>query len=679
MGLTKLGLSSVLFFSFLLATPSSMADQSKTLKVRVSTPHGQYLLEPGKSITVEITVTDSSGTGVEHMSLQLASNVGRFHKFHEKGKGRYVAKWSMPQKRYPQVAILAAKVPGAPPGFRIIRLRSATKLPTRTSKPRVSVTLKIGERKYGPVKSDDKGNVVIPVELGPGETEAMATAVDEFGNIRTKRVNIPQPKYRMLVGFAERTALETDGVSSSKIYLISALPSGHPNSSLKIVAYREGGKLSSSKRISDGLYLLSYTAPTGRKKKKRISLTLADKSNARKSRVKFLFSLNPGSPAKLSLSFNPEKLTANGRASSNVMIMVKDRGGNLIGGYLPKLHCDTGSVGQVLETGDGSYQSMFTPPPGATGKISCHATLELKSRQSIKTESQIELLPPVPASMKLDLSSRSLPMDGVSRSILNIEITDSDGVALDGVAIRLRAGKGAIDSVTSDGNGKYHAIYTAPRGQENTKVRIVATAGQGDKTIKKDIILELEGMAPPLPPSPWITLGPSGAFMTNFALLMSGGFSVDLGVKVPGLAGYLYLDLESGYRYGTNESESTDGENVKTAVGFSPLHLTLVLKPLAHSSVTPLLGLGGGVEFVQWSISTSDSYTERQHKVLPGALAMLGCEIRMGPGALVLFVRYLYSFLRDEAPLGTNHAKSASRIKGSVGGLDVSLGYQLHF
>ena len=655
-----------------------MAEQVATLNVTVSTKSTDYLLKPGESLPVKITVTDSRGKGVKNVHLQLASNVGRFGPCVPKGQGTYTAMWTMPQKKYPQVAILAAKAPGAPPGFKIIKLRSATRLPTKTSKPRVSVTMEIGGRKYGPVTSDSLGKVLMPVEVGPGETEAIATAKDEFGNKRTKKVKIPQPRYSRLVGFSERSSLEADGVSSSTIYLISALKSGAPNSSLKIIAYRKGGRLSPSKRLRPGLYMLGYTAPASRHKKK-VSLTLADKSDVKRSRVKFTFALDRSSPAKLELSFDPPKVVANGRAGSNAIILVKDRGGNLLEGHTPGLNCDKGSVEPAIETGKGAYRFRVTPPAGQKGKITCRAILERGSNQSIHTDGQILLVAPTPGAMDVHISSSRLPMDGTSTSRLDMLVRDLQDVPLDGVHIELRAAKGVVDSVTSDGNGKYHATYTSPRGEMDTKVRIFITAGQGAHIIKKSVIVELDGVEPPPPPAPWVTVGPSGAFLTNFGLLASGGFSVDVAVKVPGLDGYLYLDLESGYRHGVNDSKTSAGQTIETVVGFAPLHLSFVLKPLPHSSFTPMLGLGGGTEFVQWAVSTTDSAAERQHSILWGAFALIGCQARVGPGAIVLSVKYLYAFIRDKAPLGTDDASNSSTIKGNVGGLDVSLGYQLYF
>lgn len=680
MGVTKFGPSSILLFALMVCWASmSEAGPSRALRVKVSTETSEFLLQPGKSIPVSITVVDSNGTGVENIHLKLASNTGKFQKYKDKGNGRYIAQWLMPKKKYPQAAILAAKVPGAPPGFTIIKLRSATNLPTKTSKPRVSVTMDIGGRKYGPVKSDDTGHVVIPVKVSPGEQEATATAIDEFGNRKTRKIKIPQPRYSRIVGFAERSTIEADGVSSSPVYLISALASGIPDSSLKIVAYRKGGKLSPSKRLQAGLYMLNYIAPARRNKKKRVSLTLADKSNQKKSRVKFTFSLNAGHPSKLELSFHPPQLTADGRSSSKLVIMVKDRGGNPLDGQSPALKCDQGVVEPVIETGGGSYQSRFTPAAGARGDAVCHALLKLKSKKEIETHGQLKLLASVPSAIEVSLSKNHLLMDGVSTSRLDIRALDIKGEGLDGVDIKLRAGKGSLDTVSSDGNGSYHANYTAPRGKMSTKVRIFVTAGQGEHPIIKDIVVDLEGLTPPPPPAPWVTLGPSGALLTNFALMTSGGFSVNLGVKVPGLGGYVYLDLESGYRHGVNDRRSGADETVETTVGFSPLHLAIVIKAFPHSVFTPTAALGGGVEFVQWSISTADSNVERHHDILMGSFAMLGGEVKLGPGAIVLSVKYLYAFLRDEAPLGTNDANTASRIKGNVGGLDVSLGYELHF
>lgn len=670
-----------LFCALLLVSPA-LADQpdgAAGLSVQLQTDKTDLRVEPGKKVPVTIQVRDPEGQGVEGLQVELRASGGGVGPCAEAGGGRYTADYEMPAEKHPQAIILAAKVKGAPPGWIVLRLLSPTELPTTTSKPRVQVTLELGGRIYGPARSDNRGRVTIPVEVGPGETEAKAVAVDEFGNRRERTVSIPLPSVRRLLGFAERTTLAADGKDATDIYLISVQPSGAPDEALKVVAVRKGGKLSASRQIQPGLFHLRYTAPA-KLDRTRIPLVLAAKGDTKLSRQKFVFSLTAGRPARLSLTADEASLFADGRSHTRLSLLITDQAGNPLEGQRPSLACDRGTPKVVRELGAGRYSARYLAPASEPGQAICKASLDRSAAQALVAEVRITLKPPIPARLEAAAEIDRLPMDGKARTRIDIVVYDAAGNPLDGARVEVGTAIGGVDPVSADGSGRYHASYTAPRGEESTRVRIRITAGQGDAQITEDVVIGLDGIAPPPPPTPWVTLGPSGALLTNFGRLLSGGFSVDAAVRIPGSQGYLYVGLESGYRYGrARDSLPLSAQSIVTEVGYSPLHLNLVFKPLPYAVATPLLGLGGGLEFVQWSIRDPGGIRERSHALLLGSLALVGLEIRLGPGALVLSARYLYAFLRDEAENDQSTDRAGSRIKGSVGGLDVCLGYHMHF
>ncbi len=666
----------------LLLVPSAWAQAPKSdagLRVKVLIDEADQQAEPGKKVPVTIEVRDPEDQGVEGLKVRLSATRGDFGPCTDKGNGRYTADYRMPAEKHPQAIILAAKVKGAPPGWTVLRLLSPTELPTTTTKPRVQVTLELGGRTYGPVRSDNRGRVKIPVEVGPGESEAKAIAVDEFGNRRERTVRIPLPPVPHLVGFAERTRLAADGRDGTDIYLVSVGPDGAPDADLKVVAVRKGGRLSAAKRIAPGVYRLRYTAPA-KLDRTRLPLVLAAKDDTKRSRQKFVFSLTAGKPARIALTADPASLFSDGSSQARLAIRITDQAGNPLEGQQPTLTCQQGTAKAVRELGDGRYSARYLAPAGPTGQVTCEARLPRPGQDALVAKVEMTLKPPIPGRLEVTADKSRLPMDGRARARIDIVVTDALGKPLDGARVGLDTAIGGLEPVTADGAGRYHAAYTAPRGDESTRVLIRVTAGQGAAELSEEVIIQLDGVEPPPPPTPWVTLGPSGALLSNFGRLLSGGFSVDAGVKIPGLDGYVYVGLESGYRFGrSRDSLGPAAGSVETEVGYAPLHLNLIVKPLPHAVATPLIGIGGGLEFVQWAIRGPDGTHERNHAMLLGSLAFVGLEINLGPGAVVLNARYLYAFLEAEAAVDQATSREGSRIKGSIGGLDVCLGYQMHF
>jgi len=70
---------------------------------------------------------------------------------------------------------------------------------------------------------------------------------------------------------------------------------------------------------------------------------------------------------------------------------------------------------------------------------------------------------------------------------------------------------------------------------------------------------------------------------------------------------------------------------------------------------------------------------EQGHALLPGSLVFMGCELRLGGGALFILLRYGYAFLDEEAKASQSGASGGSRLRGNVAGLDAGIGYRLFF
>ena len=639
--------------------------------VKVSLRTKRMLLDPGKKIPVTITIRDAQGRGLTGQSPALAASVGTLGNLRDLGAGRYRATYTLSQHRHPHSVILAAKPPGAPPTWTVLRLGSQTKLPVKTEKPNVMVTLTIGGRSYGPVQTDERGRVKVPVEIWPGEAEGQAVAKDEFGNSTTRKVRIPVPPTSNSLGFAEKDLLVADGEDTCELYFIVIKPDGRAARRTSFLAQRKAGELSKAKRLRPGLYRFTYTAPRGLAAR-QTRLTVAVRPNPEENRQTFAFRLTAGRPDKIEASALPASLPADGRSRARLAITVADRIGNPLDDVPLTVSCKPGEVGRVSGRGQGKYRAIYTAPVRTTGRAACVLEVESGKPTPLRREFHIDLIPPVPAVIEAQPDAYRLPMDGASRTAIAIGLCDHRGEPLEGVQLRARAPIGTVDAVQEKGQGRYRVNYTAPTGTKSTRVRIVLEAGKGDHLVSKGVVIVLEAPEPPPPPAPRLSIAPWAGIMTNFTRIHYATFSLEGAFKLPFGSDRFYLALEGGFRFGNNESSTNlDGISVKTEMEHFPVHLGVVFKLNPHKRLTPWAGIGGGAEFVQWSISTEEGGRERNHQVVPGVFVSLGGDWQVGPGALFMTVRYLYAYL-------TAHGE-ASRIKGNVGGLDVGLGYRLFY
>ena len=80
-----------------------------------------------------------------------------------------------------------------------IMLEGSTVVPFHTS-PGASVTMRVGDRNFGPVVADRQGRVEIPIQVPPGIRAGIARAVDHNGAARETEVDLQQPPFpRVLV------------------------------------------------------------------------------------------------------------------------------------------------------------------------------------------------------------------------------------------------------------------------------------------------------------------------------------------------------------------------------------------------------------------------------------------------------------------------------------------------
>lgn len=130
---------------------------------------------------------------------RVVASAGRVDDLVPAGPRAFMGRYLLPAERFPQAAIVVAEI-GDPParGFTVVKLRAAASPAFRTD-PGAAVTLRIGEKEFGPQRAARDGSVRVPVVVPPGVTYGVARSVNEFGQATEQTVDLRIPPFRRLL------------------------------------------------------------------------------------------------------------------------------------------------------------------------------------------------------------------------------------------------------------------------------------------------------------------------------------------------------------------------------------------------------------------------------------------------------------------------------------------------
>jgi hypothetical protein len=170
---------------------------------------------------------------------------------------------------------------------------------------------------------------------------------------------------------------------------------------------------------------------------------------------------------------DPDAIVADGVSTSKITVLLRDsRGARLtLGGHQVALHTTGGTLGSVMDEGNGSYTATLTAP-AVVGTASITGTV---GEDPIGGSATVRFIPgpASPRTSTIDATPSSLIADGTGTSTVTIRLLDDQRNALttggDAVVLRL-AGGGTIGAVTDQGDGTYVATYTAPTQSGTTQI-----------------------------------------------------------------------------------------------------------------------------------------------------------------------------------------------------------------
>jgi hypothetical protein len=276
---------------------------------------------------------------------RMLCSVGQIEDLGRDGPARFTARYILPSGRFPQPAILVAEFPdlrGPLRGMIAVGLRAAATPSFRTD-PGAQVTLRVGDRDFGPQVAPADGVVRVPVVVPPGVNFAIARSVNQHGKFSEGMVDLRVPYSQRLL-FAAPETLVAGEVGEVAVYAVE--PSGRPANAavIELRAGKNRVQPLGSRTPGEARFLVS--APTIlRQKTMRIEAQLKEQST---TRVATRIALLPGPAAGLVLEPEAPHLERKPTSSLRVFLGAEDAFGNPV---------DAGRAGVLINGQPASVQA----------------------------------------------------------------------------------------------------------------------------------------------------------------------------------------------------------------------------------------------------------------------------------------------------------------------------------
>jgi hypothetical protein len=255
---------------------------------------------------------------------RVLCSIGQIEDLGREGPATFSARYILPAGRFPQPAIIVAEFNNLVwplRGMTTVRLRAATTESMHTD-PGAQVTLRVGDRDFGPQTAPADGVVRIPIVVPPGIEFATARSVNQYGKATEQVVDLHVPYAQRLL-FAAPASMRAGSVAELAVYAVE--PSGRPANGASLVLHATNAPVWPLGSRVPGEARFLVRAPTVlREKRVRIEAQLEGQST---TRLATLIELRPGPATSLALEAE-SSFIAPGNGSTRVSLGAEDAFGN---------------------------------------------------------------------------------------------------------------------------------------------------------------------------------------------------------------------------------------------------------------------------------------------------------------------------------------------------------------
>ncbi len=304
----------------------------------------------GQTASVKIRPTSHSPQADDRRRWRVSVSAGQISEAMPAGDGTWVARYTPPAAKDPQViaiGVVDAAAPWDVVGQGVVGV-SVTRSVTFDAPPDSNNVLSVNGREYGPTKASSAGKVSFDVPLSPGQKKAKLSSVAADGTKKESNVEMPFPT----AGGVAIGALPDKAPAGSKlpIWLFCRTADLAPCPGHSAGVNTLTGSFEPTTLVSLGLERTTWTLPSAG----TASFTYAMDQQRAAAAVTTTAPL-----ATVSLAADPPTLPA-GKKDFTVIARVKDPKGTAVVGRPPELVASGATaVGKPKDNGDGSYSFAF--------------------------------------------------------------------------------------------------------------------------------------------------------------------------------------------------------------------------------------------------------------------------------------------------------------------------------
>ncbi len=330
------------------------------LSVSVSVDGKPPVLGVDEEALVRITVV---GPGPDMVDPpRVLASAGTFAEVTRTGPRAFLARYRLPMARFPQAAMLVAEIGAGSSlvrGFLALPL-AASASPAFHTDPGAQVTMRVGDKPFGPQRADREGNVRVPVIVPPGVPTATARSVNRFGKATEQTVDLKIPSFRHMMIAAPQTMAAGDTVEVA-VYGVTA--SGALAESRNLMLRSNGPKPHPLGGAAGEARFL-VRAPsiiTAR------ALKLEAGLRGQETEAAFEVSLVPAAPARMGLEPDRRRLAIGVGSSMRVYLTAEDRFGNPTDARAAAVRVDGRDLGTRTDE-DGRVMAVVNAPDTYDGR-----------------------------------------------------------------------------------------------------------------------------------------------------------------------------------------------------------------------------------------------------------------------------------------------------------------------
>ena len=638
--------------------PAPAAGAAPPQPTTIAMTPARATLKLGVDKEVEVLIDLSGPEAARFVPLRALATVGTLDAPLAGAPGHFTARYHPPTDRFPQVALLVVELGAGAARLHCatrIALEGATLFPFHTSSG-ASVTMRVGDRQFGPVVADRQGHVEIPIDVPPGVRTAEARAVDKSGGARATEVDLQLPPFPRVLLLAP-ASLEVGSFTEIAVSALDENGAPAPANQLTLtasagLAHLVGGPpgeahflFEAPVHVGAGTVALRAVAPG------RVA-----------GRAELVIPLRAAAPSHLSITASDRWLVVGDPRPIFVSVSSRDRFENPT------------SAANVLVRVDGRPTPVVVTPPGAA-TFSVVPPARYDGRENLMVDAtlgEVVASQPLhvtggpPERLTLQVAAARIVADGKRGTQLRVQAVDGNGTPTSVSGLSWETPEGRIREVRVPRDGEYLAEYVPDRTRAPHRETIAVMASE---RLRADASFEVVP-----PPVRLIAAARTGLF-TNFGETVGPAAFVEglaplhvrrLHLAAGFSAGYLRGDVTSGGVNGNGTARLETNQFPLLAVG----RLGFSLPRALELAVEVDLGWSWG-----WArVTASPAGVDMIDTAIVNAPALGGggeLAYPLRPGWLTIGIRYL------RIDLGRTSA--GDLIEGNSAGLLADLGYKMSF